>query len=234
MNGNRNESSFLPIEMTRKPQISVHILQGRRQRRRELNVHLRFHQHQRTDVVDDALVDSKEVLVRYLVRRLQLPLYDRQHAVDRLQHASQPIIYRSHRSFRLHEIGNASITRSSWLMIISSSDWKNVELIRLMNSISIDRYGSMLNAKKISVARVKIWRSAEPNPYQPAIDQKIAFSPEQRNQISDGRIQFERHKLSHQSMIHPCYVPRLRKEGNEHIHFRLLIELLPFWMKFTS
>lgn len=65
-----------------------------------------------------------------------------------------------------------------------------------MNSISSERYGSMLNAKKISVARVKIWRSAKPNPYQPAIDQKIAFSPEQRNQISDGRVQFERHKLN--------------------------------------
>ena len=196
MDGNRNESSLLPIEMTRKPQISVHILQRWRQRRRELNVHLRLHQHQRTDVVDDALVDSKEVLVRYLVRRLHLPLHDRQHAVDRLQHASQPIIYRARRSFRLHEIGNASITRSSWPMIISNSDWKNAELIRLMNSISIERYGSMLNAKKISVARVNIWGSAKPNPYQPAIDQKIALSPEQRNQISDGGIQFERHKLN--------------------------------------
>lgn len=139
INESSNQSSLLSIQMTRKLQVSVHVLQGWRQRRRELNVHLGFHQHQRTDVVNDALVDSKEVLVRYLVRRLHLSLYDRQHAVDRFQHASQSIHYRSRRSFRLHEIGNASITRSNWPTIISNNDWKNAELARLVNSISIER-----------------------------------------------------------------------------------------------
>ena len=94
-NWKSHESSLLPIQMTRELQVRVHVLHRRRQRRRKRHVHFGLHQHKRPDVIDDALVDPEEVLVRDLVRWLQLPLHDRQHAVDRLQHAAQPADYRS-------------------------------------------------------------------------------------------------------------------------------------------